>query len=129
MIRLDELREVADRLERSGLRASAAQIRSIADANAGSPTDERWCPVQEPQGGTVRQIPWGLAERLYPAYGHGQTLERLAERGGFGRGELGLLAVGMYSGSKRISGPFASRYPLLDLYLENARLRGEPTRG
>lgn len=38
-------------------------------------------------------IPWGLAEILYPAYGHDQSLERLAERGGFGRGELGQSAA------------------------------------
>lgn len=41
-------------------------------------------------------IPWWLAEEAYAfyakRYGNGQTLERLAERGGFGREELlGLL--------------------------------------
>lgn len=37
-------------------------------------------------------IPWEVAELAYPAYcangGSGQSLERLNERGGWGRGEL-----------------------------------------
>ena len=37
-------------------------------------------------------IPWWLAEKAYAVYsgkfGNGQSLERLAERGGFGREEL-----------------------------------------
>ena len=37
-------------------------------------------------------IPWWLAEKAYARYvaryGRGQSLERLAERGGFGRQEL-----------------------------------------
>lgn len=48
---------------------------------------ERVFPIQ---GGSP--IPWAVAERAYEAYskqyGSGQTLERLAERGGFGVGEM-----------------------------------------
>lgn len=38
-------------------------------------------------------IPWALAEVIYAAYdrlyGHDQTLEKMAERGGFGWAEVG----------------------------------------
>ena len=41
------------------------------------------------------QVPWKVAERAYevysPLYGTDQSLERLAERAGFGWGELGIL--------------------------------------
>lgn len=33
-------------------------------------------------------IPWSVAELAYSVYGHSQTLERIAERGGFGAGEM-----------------------------------------
>jgi hypothetical protein len=60
------------------------------------PDDIRPFPIQ---GGVVgrndyrpSQIPWWLAEEAYKVYsrreGAGQSLERLAERGGFGREEL-----------------------------------------
>ena len=43
-------------------------------------------------------IPWAVAERAYAAYsaryGNDQTLERMAERGGFGCGEMDMLAPG-----------------------------------
>lgn len=46
---------------------------------------ERWCPIQERR---VPRIPWADAEIAYRAYvhcgGRGQSLERLAARGGFG---------------------------------------------
>lgn len=63
-------------------------------------------------------IPWGLAQVLYPAYGPGQSLERIHERGGFSLGELGLLAVDNYHDGH----PRLKRMPLLDLY--EAALRG-----
>lgn len=60
--------------------------------------DDRRCPVLQ---GTLRRdrdpdaptsIPWSLAEKAYEVYsskyGTSQSLERLAERGGFGLGEL-----------------------------------------
>ena len=60
--------------------------------------DTRPCPVQaEDYGRTAREhpastIPWWLAEIAYEhyaeRYGTQQSLERLAERGGFGRREL-----------------------------------------
>lgn len=127
MRRLDDLRRLADRCQSSGLSHTARELRAIADANDPEVPDDRPCPVQEPKGGRVVAIPWGLAERLYPAYGHDQTLERLAERGGFSRGELGMLSVGMYSGERSlIRGGFQTSYPLLDLYLEAQRVRGGP---
>jgi hypothetical protein len=71
--------------------------------------------------GSMQAIPWGLAERLYAVYaadGHGsQSLERLAERGGFGRGELGMLAVGTYGSGRGVVRGYADRMPLLDLYV------------
>jgi hypothetical protein len=46
----------------------------------------------------VGTIPWSLAERAYTRYaqlhGRGQSLQRLAERGGFGLAELGFLLRG-----------------------------------
>lgn len=43
-------------------------------------------------------IPWSVAEKAYSAYaakyGRGQTLERLAERGGFSGGEMDMLYPG-----------------------------------
>jgi hypothetical protein len=70
--------------------------------------DSRPFPIQggydkKPDGGAVVQvhrygscsIPWWLAEIAYEYYserfGTSQTLERLAERGGFGRQELLML--------------------------------------
>ncbi len=55
-------------------------------------------PVQKDQHGERGTIPWSLAEVAYEAYsaaGHGsQSLERLAERGGFGWAELLMLFRG-----------------------------------
>lgn len=52
-------------------------------------------------------IPWWLAEEAYKVYsgkfGTGQSLEQLAERGGFGRKELVLLLSENPYESKRIS--------------------------
>lgn len=106
------LAEVAADLDRFGMRRNAARVREVLAADA--PPDERPCPIQD-QSGEYRAIPWGLAEILYPAYGHDQSLERLAERGGFGRGELGMLAVDQYSGGKGRLGRL-EKMPLLTLY-------------
>ncbi|CAM3463382.1 hypothetical protein COSO111634_16555 [Corallococcus soli] len=47
---------------------------------------------EERKAGLPRSIPWSLAERAYAdysrRYGTSQSLERLAERGGFGPTEL-----------------------------------------
>lgn len=73
--------------------------------------DNRWFPIQ---GGIYRdeknevirpvkpyqrcEIPWWLAEKAYETYskkfGTSQSLDRLAERGGFGREELVWLLKG-----------------------------------
>lgn len=60
--------------------------------------DSRPFPIQgdyQTGGGKSSTIPWWLAEIAYKQYakqfGNQQTLERLAERGGFGREELVML--------------------------------------
>lgn len=62
-----------------------------------SHSDTRPFPIQEESynRGPACTIPWWLAEEAYRFYaqqfGTGQSLERLAERGGFGRNELLIL--------------------------------------
>jgi hypothetical protein len=104
-----EIAAVADQLDRFGLGRNATRLRLVLGERG---DDEKPCPVQD-DAGQIKAIPWGLAEILYPAYGHGQTLEHLAERGGFGRSELGSLAADCYSGNRN---PQLRRMPLLDLY-------------
>jgi len=112
-----EVLRVADEVERLGLTRNAARLR-LAVAAEHDP--ERVAPVQEPSGGQVHQIPWGLHALLWEGYGHNQSAERIAERGGFGRGELGQCAVGMYGhreGTRSVNGRWTRTYPILDLYL------------
>lgn len=108
-----EIEDVARELEGFGLRRAATRLRALL----GEPLDdERPCPIQDGRGG-LQAIPWGLAEVLYRVYAvsHGdQSLERLAQRGGFSRGELGKLAVGFYT-SEPMRG-YERRMPLLDIY-------------
>lgn len=106
-----EILAVADELDRFGMRRNAERLRAVLGER---PDDERPCPIQD-HAGQTRAIPWGLAEILYPAYGHAQTLERMAERGGFGRQELGMLAADCYSSTQKTR-PRLARMPLLDLY-------------
>lgn len=108
-----EVLAVASDLDRLNMRWAADRLR----ASLGRPPDERPCRVQDRSPGGVSAIPWGLAKLLYPAYGHGETLERLHERGGFGRGELGQLAVDAYGGERSYDRHGRlPRWPLLDLY-------------
>lgn len=62
-----------------------------------APPAQRRFPIQ--QGGTVD---WAAAEQAYARYvaqfGHEQSLQRLAERGGFGIGEFCLLYSGIAFG-------------------------------
>ena len=88
-----EVLRVADEIERLGASKHAARLR-LAAVDGDDP--DRTAPVQEPVCGEVRCIPWGLHELVHTAYGHDQTAQRLAERGGFGRAEIGMLSVGMY---------------------------------
>lgn len=111
-----EIQAVAHDLRKFGLMRSANRLEALL----GEVNDERPCPVQSNDG--VRAIPWGLAEMLYAGYaseGHGsQSLERMADRGGFGRRELGALAVDAYGsmhGGHERPGRLP-RWPLLDLY-------------
>lgn len=113
---------VADELDRFSMKRSSARLRALLGER---PDDERPCPIQDREAGNrLRAIPWGLAEMLYPAYGHDQTLERLAERGGFGRGEIGMLAMDCYNARR----PRLLRPPLLDLY-DMAKRAGHPVIG
>lgn len=56
--------------------------------------DERMFPIQAQRGAAPHptKIPWSVAELAYSVYsaeyGREQSLERLAERGGFGPGEM-----------------------------------------
>lgn len=56
--------------------------------------DERMFPISCERGAAPHptQIPWSVADLAYSVYsaryGKGQSLERLAERGGFGPGEM-----------------------------------------
>lgn len=108
-----EIEAVARNLDMFGMTRNAGRLRALLGERL---DDERPCPVQD-ESGHVRAIPWGLAEILYPAYGHNQSLERMAERGGFGRGEIGQLAVDTYGGERAYrSRGRLERWPLLDLY-------------
>jgi hypothetical protein len=59
-------------------------------------TDDRTFPIQTERGAKPHplRIPWSVAELAYSVYaaeyGRGQSLERLAQRGGFGPGEMDL---------------------------------------
>jgi hypothetical protein len=55
-------------------------------------TTEKMFPIQADHTGPATSVPWWIAEVAYQDYarrfGRDQSLERLAERGGFGRWEL-----------------------------------------
>lgn len=61
-------------------------------------TEARSFPIQAQGGYPAGFVPWKIAEQAYEQYaklGHGyQSLERLAERGGFGWVELTILLQG-----------------------------------
>lgn len=64
---------------------------------------ERLFPMQ---GQPNCPIPWAVAEAIYetmyaPLYGRGQSLQRIAERGGFAYGEIKIMAA--FLNSKRPS--------------------------
>lgn len=108
-----EIEAVARDLDKFGLKRNAARLRALVGEQ---PDDERPCPVQD-ESHHVRAIPWGLAEILYPAYGHSQSLEGMAERGGFGRGEIGRRTHPRQAGERAYrSRGRLERWPLLDLY-------------
>jgi hypothetical protein len=56
------------------------------------PAPEKMFPIQRYGG---KKIPWSVAEKAYEVYsdryGNGQSLQRLAERGGFGTCEMDIL--------------------------------------
>lgn len=67
--------------------------------------DQRPFPMQGDRGSPAGTIPWWLAEIAHASYsamyGRGQSLERLAERHGFGWQELGALLDGIPGGGAR----------------------------
>lgn len=107
-----EILSVADDLDKLSLKKTANRLRTLLGEQ---PDDERPCVIQDRIGG-VAAIPWGLAEILYPAYGFDQTLQRMHERGGFSRNELGMLAADCYGSNPGQVRPRLKRMPLLDLY-------------
>ena len=60
-------------------------------------TEERWFPLQSSLSRKFR-VPWRVAEKAYATYvklyGSAQTLERIAEQGGFSSLELIMLLAG-----------------------------------
>jgi hypothetical protein len=80
--------------------AVATDRRSRASRSSSGTPDVRMFPLQseslrrytKPQ---LTQIPWSVAEKAYGTYaaryGRDQSLERLAERGGFGQSEMDVL--------------------------------------
>jgi hypothetical protein len=71
-----------------------------AKATPPQPSEGRMFPVmyQRKDAPGPTRIPWSVADKAYSAYsaryGHSQSLERLAERGGFGAGELDMFVPG-----------------------------------
>lgn len=120
-VNFTELRAIAGDLERLGMRRTAARLRRVVDDALADVEDESTAPLQDDTRQLVR-IPWGLHElawKVYDAHGHGsQSAERLAERGGFARGELGSLLVGLYGNDRRHGVPV---FPALDLYEASKR--------
>lgn len=109
---MNEITLIARNLLKFGLSSTADRLMKILEPF----DDEKIFRIQDGAKQT-HGIPWGLAEILYPAYGHGQTLEELHNRGGFGRMELGQLASDSYAGdSESRVRPRLPRMPLLDLY-------------
>lgn len=118
-----ELELIEAKLRKMNLGHTADRLHLVLYEDASD--DERPFPVQD-AAREVAAIPWGLAELLYPAYGHDQDLETIARRAGFGRRELGLLAVDAYGGgvdTGRRRGILGGRWPILTLY-ELATRRG-----
>jgi hypothetical protein len=123
LIDLDEIRRVAADLHGLGLRRSPARLLAAIELAP----DERIAPVQHGEGVTpMGGIPWGLHEmlwRIYADHGHGaQSAKRLAERGGFSRAEIGMLAVGDYGTASYKQLPEGRTIPLLDLYRDRRPL-------
>ena len=77
-------------LEMTEIHKLRAQL-STAEAERDAVRGERMFPVQKSrQYGKPHPllIPWSVAELAYSQYHHSQTLERIAERGGFGPSEM-----------------------------------------
>lgn len=94
--RKDAVRDAEDaEVKRDAALADAARLRAAV-------AEPKWFPLQsnwQDRGKagahpTRRRIPWDIAEKAYGAYaaryGSGQSIERMAERGGFSNSEMDL---------------------------------------
>lgn len=93
--------------------------------------DERTFPIQSERGakGHPLRVPWSLAEKAYSVYsaryGRSQSLERLAERGGFGPSEMDEFTPGWRDECSEIKRLLADR---AEMVRELARMREALTR-
>lgn len=71
------------------------EIKALKDENRPFPIQKELGHLKDPWNGQACTIPWWLAQEAYAWYAHmygtSQSLERIAERGGFGRAELIML--------------------------------------
>jgi len=94
--------DVLRRLELVEKKVDALPPAIAPGERSGSLIDEKWFPIQGETIGRTRRasgrVPWGVAAKAYESYarryGASQSLERLAERGGFGWSELAWLLAG-----------------------------------
>lgn len=81
--------------ERDALRAENERLHQAMDARRFPIMVEM---LRHPDPSPVRSVPWALAERAYMAYavryGTDQSMERLAQRGGFSAREMDVFAPG-----------------------------------
>lgn len=96
--------QVAQR-DRDALAAVRADLRQIKST---PPAQEKRFPIQHERGAAAHplSIPWALAEEAYSVYaarfGSSQSLERLAERGGFAPSEMDELRPGWREAASEI---------------------------
>lgn len=117
------------------LTAARAALLAAWEAEVQAARGNRMFPIQSERGAQPHptQIPWSVADRAYSVYrakyGSEQSLERLAERGGFGPGEMDIFLPGWreeVSEINRLKGLLKSAMVFAkvveDLQAENAEL-------
>ena len=90
-----------DRVRRDGVRCRGATGVAGVIPTAGCrrfPIQGSWTSRRRPGWKPSGTVPWSVAEIAYAAYaaryGRGQSIETMAERGGFGHEEMDLYAPG-----------------------------------